>query len=135
MLLTLRLLLNHLALQLLLLRNGLMLLLLLNCLMLLLLLLLNSLVLLLLLGSCLSLLLLRGLLVVNLHGGWHANIVIRSDRPVDCQVGRTTMVDVGKLRTVVAGSALILHLRAHGRGVLFMTGSQLFGPGTHLQSA
>jgi hypothetical protein len=107
--------------------NNLALLLLLDCLVLLLLLQL--------LGSCLSLLLLSGLLIVDLHGCWHLHIAIRGDRPVDRQVGRTSMIHVGKLRAVVAGSAFVLYLRTHGRGVLFIAGSQLRGPGAHLQSA
>jgi len=110
------------------------LLLLLNCLVLLLLLL-SRLVLLLLLGSHLSLLLLHLCLIVDLHSGWHSDVAIRGDWPVDCQIGRTAVVDVGKLRAVAAGSALVLHLRAHGRSVLFMPGSQLRGSGPHLQSA
>jgi hypothetical protein len=45
------------------------------------------------------------------------------------------MVYVGKLRAVAAGSTLVLHLRAHGRSVLFMASRQFRWPGAHLQSA
>jgi len=104
---------------------------------------LNGFVLLLLLLYCMALLLLENLLflllrdclVVNLQNGRRSDIAIRGDWPVDCQVGRTTVVDAGKLCTVAAGGTLVLNLRAHRRSVLFVLGSQLGGPGAHLQTA
>jgi len=129
------------GLALLLLRGGLALLLLWGGLVLLLLLLLNSLTLLLLLG-CLALLRLGSLalllldsLIARLERRRDSHIAICGERLVDGQIGRTPMIDVGKLSPVGAGNMLILELSPHGRSMLFMPRRQFRRPGAHLHAA
>ena len=51
---------------------------------------------------------LRGSLIVRLYLRRHADVVVGCERLADGQIGRTAMVDVGKLSTVAAGNMLIL---------------------------
>jgi len=92
--------------------------------------LLNSLTLLLLLG-CLALL----SLIARLERRRDSHIAICGERLVDGQIGRTPMIDVGKLSPVGAGNMLILELSPHGRSMLFMPRRQFRRPGAHLHAA
>jgi hypothetical protein len=103
--------------------------------------LLNSLTLLLLLG-CLALLRLGSLalllldsLIARLERRRDSHIAICGERLVDGQIGRTPMIDVGKLSPVGAGNMLILELSPHGRSMLFMPRRQFRRPGAHLHAA
>ena len=78
---------------------------------------------------------LRGSLIVCLYLCRHADVVVGRERLVDGHAGRAAMVHIGKLRPVGAGDVLILQLRSHGGGMLFVASRQLRGPGPHLQSA
>ena len=94
----------------------------------------NRLMLLLLRGD-LALLLLRSDLRARLYRRGNPHVAICRKRLADGQAGWPTMIDTGKLSPVGAGSALILHLRLHGRGMLFMQCRHFRRPGSHLHSA
>ena len=97
-------------------------------------LLLNRLMLLLLRGD-LALLLLRSNLIACLHRRGSPHVAICRKRLTDGKAGWPAMIDARKLSPVGAGSALILHLRPHGRGMLFMQCRHFRRPGSHLHSA
>ena len=88
----------------------------------------------LLLGDLMLLLLLSNL-VADRRRCWNPHVAIGGKGPVDSRTGRLAMVDVGKLRAIGAGRALILQLGLHRGRVLFMLRSQFGWPGVHLDSA
>jgi len=101
----------------------------------------NRLALLLLLNAWLLLLkprarlLLRSELVAILRCRRGIHVAIRGKRAVDGHGGWTAMIDVGKLRPIGAGRALILQLRAHGWSMGLTPRSQFRGSGSHLDAA
>jgi hypothetical protein len=62
-------------------------------------------------------------------------IAVSRKGPADGRSGRSAMVYVGKLSSVGAGSALILHLCTHGSGMGLAVSCQFLGSGPYLQSA
>jgi hypothetical protein len=83
---------------------------------------------------CLTLLLLRNLLIAHRRCRWGPHVAIGRQRLVSCNTGRTAVIDVGKLSPVGAGSAFVLNLCAHGRGMLLAQSRQFRGSGTHLHT-
>jgi len=79
-------------------------------------------------------LLLRSGLIVHRHLGRNLDVAIGREGLADGDIGRASVVGVGKLRAIGAGSLLILLLGPHGCGVRLTQRSQLGGPGAHLDS-
>ena len=93
----------------------------------------SNLALLLRLRSLLALLLRSGL-IAHRHLGRNLDVAIGGERLADGDIGRASVIGIGKLCAIGAGSLLVLELGTHGRGMRLTQGSQFGGPGSHLDS-
>jgi len=73
-------------------------------------------------------------LVAHGHLGRGLDVAIGGERLVDSDVGGAAVIGIGELPAIGAGRLLVLHLRSHGRGMLFMESSELGGAGAGLDS-
>ena len=83
----------------------------------------------------LLLFLLRSLLIAHRLSRWGSHIPVGRKGPIDGHAGWASMVDVGKLGSIGAGGAFILHLCCHGRRMRLSQSIQFRGPRSHLDAA